>query len=48
MNNGTDVIMCNISKLETRVLDGRMQAVVLLLPKRNEQAVGENFQSALL
>lgn len=40
--------MCNISKLETWVLGGRMQAVVLLLPKRNEQAVGENFQSALL
>lgn len=48
MNNGTDVIMCNISKLETWVLGGRMQAVVLLLPKRKEQAVGENFQSALL
>lgn len=40
--------MCNIPKLETCALGGRMQAVVLLLPKRNEQAVVENFQSALL
>lgn len=47
MNNSTAVLVCCIPMLEAPTLDGGLQTVVLLLPKRNHLDPGEYLQSAL-